>query len=174
MATEFKDVEARLWKVADTLRANSGLKASEYSTPVLGLIFLKYADQRFREAQTRLETQYPGEDFTRDDFQAEGVLYLRDSARFDALLHLPESADIGQAVNDAMRVIEEDNEDLRGNLPKDYRRIQNSALVSLLRAFDGGEVWKGDLLFMSAALCWSCYSVLARHHRLDAVRASTL
>lgn len=43
---------------------------------------------------------------------------------------------------------------------------------SLLRAFDGGEVWKGDLLFMSAALCWSCYSVLARHHRLDAVRAT--
>lgn len=43
---------------------------------------------------------------------------------------------------------------------------------SLLRAFDGGEVWKGDLLFMSAALCWSCYSVLARHHLLDAVRAT--
>ncbi len=43
---------------------------------------------------------------------------------------------------------------------------------SLLRAFDGGEVWKGDLLFMSAALCWSCYSVLARQHRLDAVRAT--
>ena len=43
---------------------------------------------------------------------------------------------------------------------------------SLLRAFDGGEVWKGDLLFMSAALCWACYSVLARHYRLDAVRAT--
>ncbi len=44
MATEFKDAEARLWKVADTLRANSGLKASEYSTPVLGLIFLRFGD----------------------------------------------------------------------------------------------------------------------------------
>jgi drug/metabolite transporter (DMT)-like permease len=44
--------------------------------------------------------------------------------------------------------------------------------ASLLRAFDGGEVWKGDLLFMSAAFCWSIYSVLARHHRLDAVRAT--
>ncbi len=43
---------------------------------------------------------------------------------------------------------------------------------SLMRAFDGGEVWKGDLLFMSAALCWSCYSVLARHYQLDAVRAT--
>jgi len=44
--------------------------------------------------------------------------------------------------------------------------------ASLLRALDGGEVWKGDLLFMSAALCWSVYSVLARHHALDAVRAT--
>jgi drug/metabolite transporter (DMT)-like permease len=44
--------------------------------------------------------------------------------------------------------------------------------ASLLRAFDGGEVWKGDLLFMTAALCWSCYGVLARHHMLDAVRAT--
>lgn len=136
MATEFKDVEARLWKVADSLRANSGLKASEYSTPVLGLIFLKYADQRFREAQTRLESAYPGMELTRDDFQEEGVLYLRESARYAALLHLPESADIGQAINDAMRVIEEDNEDLAGTLPKDYRRIANSTLVSLLRAFN--------------------------------------
>lgn len=44
--------------------------------------------------------------------------------------------------------------------------------VSLLRAFDGGGVWLGDLLFMSAALCWATYSVLARHHGLDAVRAT--
>lgn len=43
---------------------------------------------------------------------------------------------------------------------------------SLLRAFDGGEVWKGDLLFMCAASCWACYSVLARHFMLDAVRAT--
>lgn len=53
--------------------------------------------------------------------------------------------------------------------------VAGGALVggsSLLRAFDGGEVWKGDLLFMTAALCWSCYSVLARHFLLDAVRAT--
>ena len=118
MATEFKDIESRLWKVADSLRANSGLKASEYSTPVLGLIFLKYADQRFHEASAKLATQYPGEEFARDDYQAEGVLYLRESARYDALLNLPESTDLGQAINDAMRAIEEDNEDLRGTLPR--------------------------------------------------------
>jgi drug/metabolite transporter (DMT)-like permease len=44
--------------------------------------------------------------------------------------------------------------------------------ASLLRAFDGGEVWKGDLLFMSAAFCWAVYSVLARKFRLDAVKAT--
>ena len=55
MATEFKDIEARLWKVADSLRANSGLRSSEYSTPVLGLIFLKYADTRFRDEIAKLE-----------------------------------------------------------------------------------------------------------------------
>ena len=44
--------------------------------------------------------------------------------------------------------------------------------ASLLHAFDGGEVWKGDLLFMLAAMCWATYSVLARRHALDAVRAT--
>ena len=78
MATEFKDVESRLWKVADSLRANSGLKASEYSIPVLGLIFLSYADHSFREAQPRSSKpgNTPSGSFTRDDYQAEGVLYL--------------------------------------------------------------------------------------------------
>jgi type I restriction enzyme M protein len=106
MATEFKDIEARLWKVADSLRANSGLRSSEYSTPVLGLIFLKYADTRFREAKTALETEFPGETLYADDFQTKGVLYLREAARYDTLLRLPESADLGQAINDAMRAIE--------------------------------------------------------------------
>ena len=44
--------------------------------------------------------------------------------------------------------------------------------ASLLKAFDGGEVWKGDLLFVSAAFCWSCYTVLVRRHALDPVRAT--
>jgi drug/metabolite transporter (DMT)-like permease len=44
--------------------------------------------------------------------------------------------------------------------------------ASLLKAFDGGEVWKGDLLFMSAAFCWACYTVLVRRHSLDPVRAT--
>ncbi|RZL93693.1 MAG: DMT family transporter [Variovorax sp.] len=43
---------------------------------------------------------------------------------------------------------------------------------SLLHALEGGEVWKGDLLFMSAAFCWACYSVVVRRHGLDAVRAT--
>jgi type I restriction enzyme M protein len=137
MPTTLKDIETRLWSVADNLRANSGLRSSEYSTPVLGLIFLKYADQRFAEAQAELEAEYPGEELTADYYQAQGVLYLREAARFSNLLRLPESADMGQAINDAMRAIEEDNEELRDVLPKSYTRIANSTLVSLLRAFNG-------------------------------------
>jgi type I restriction enzyme M protein len=140
-----KALEDRLWKVADTLRANSGLKASEYSTPVLGLIFLKYADQRFGQTKARLEAEYPGEELGKLDFQAEGVLYLPEAARFSTLLHLPEGADIGRAVNDAMRAIEEENDELRDVLPKSYTRLTNSTLDSLLRALDSiPEGLEGD------------------------------
>jgi type I restriction enzyme M protein len=104
-----KELEDRLWNVADNLRANSGLRSSEYSTPVLGLIFLKYADQRFAQTKARLEAEYPGEALDKLAFQAEGVLYLPNEARFSTLLNLPEDADIGKAVNDAMRAIEEEN-----------------------------------------------------------------
>ena len=44
--------------------------------------------------------------------------------------------------------------------------------MSLLKAFEGGDVWIGDLLFIAAAFCWSAYSVIVRHYGLDAVRAT--
>jgi type I restriction enzyme M protein len=49
------EIEKRLWAAADELRANSRLRASEYSVPVLGLIFLKYADCKFARATERLQ-----------------------------------------------------------------------------------------------------------------------
>lgn len=54
------EIERRLWGAADELRANSKLKASEYGEPVLGLLFLRYADARFTEAQKRLEGSQSG------------------------------------------------------------------------------------------------------------------
>ena len=91
MAAENGDVERRLWAVADQLRANSGLKPSEYSRPVLGLLFLRYADGRFAEAEKALQPR-PGSRLgapTPDAFKARGVIYLTPEARFS---HLPETA----------------------------------------------------------------------------------
>jgi type I restriction enzyme M protein len=128
------DLEARLWDSADELRANSGLKESEYSVPVLGLIFLKYADNRFGIAQAELAGQGSARRAVgKTDYQAQGVLYLPPAARYKALLELPEGANVGQAINDAMNAIEEENEDLRGVLPRTYNALSNSTLVTLLR-----------------------------------------
>jgi len=127
-------IEKRLWDAADELRANSKLKSSEYSIPVLGLIFLRYADQKFAVAQKELEGKGTGRrQIGRSDYQAKGVLYLPEGARFQKLLQKPEGANIGQAINDAMRAIEGDNPDLKDILPKTYNRLENSSLVELLK-----------------------------------------
>jgi type I restriction enzyme M protein len=131
---DIHDIENRLWDSADELRANSGLKASEYSVPVLGLIFLKYADSRFSAAEAELAGQGSGRRrIGKDDYQAMGVMYLPDNARFGYLLNLPEGANLGQAVNDAMKAIEDENEELRGVLPRTYTALTNSSLATLLR-----------------------------------------
>ena len=59
MSADIADVERRLWSVADQLRANSGLKPSEYSRPVLGLLFLRYAEAKFAEAGSEVHASTP-------------------------------------------------------------------------------------------------------------------
>jgi type I restriction enzyme M protein len=131
---DIQQIEDRLWDSADELRANSGLKESEYSVPVLGLIFLKYADSRFADAQTELEGKATGRrQVNKTDYQARGVLYLPANARYAALLELPEGSNVGQAINDAMKAIEDENEELRGVLPRTFNALSNSTLVTLLR-----------------------------------------
>ena len=130
------EIEKRLWDAADELRANSKLKSSEYSVPVLGLIFLRYADQKFTAAAEELEGTATGRrSIGKADYQARGVLYLPDESRFSTLLRLPEGADIGKAINDAMRAIEAVNEELRDILPKTYNRLENETLATLLKTF---------------------------------------
>ncbi len=133
VATDLGELQNKLWEAADQLRANSGLKASEYAAPVLGLIFLRYADERFDKAS---ETVGPGSARrpTRpEDYQATGALYLPEESRFEALLNLSEDVDIGKAVNQAMGGIEDYNPDLRGVLPRDYSQIPDNILSELLR-----------------------------------------
>jgi type I restriction enzyme M protein len=116
-----QDIAARLWETADELRANSHLKAAEYSIPVLGLIFLKFADSRFTALESELKGRATGRrEIGRNDYQARGVLYLPEQARFSQLLLLKESDNLGKAINDAMAAIEEDNAQLRGVLPRTY------------------------------------------------------
>lgn len=134
MQADLRELEDRLWDAADELRANSGLKASEYAAPVLGLIFLRFADVRFEAARERIESKATSRrKVGPSDYQAEGLVYLAPQARFGALLDLPEGSDIGRAVNDAMRMIEENNPDLRGILPRSYTAIPNDTIASLLR-----------------------------------------
>src|SRR5690242_4579195 len=88
----------RLWETADELRANSHLKAAEYSIPVLGLIFLKFADSRF----TRMEAELTGtgtgrREIGKANYQARGVLYLPENSRFSKLLGLKEGDNLGKA-----------------------------------------------------------------------------
>ena len=140
--TTLAELERHLWNAADELRANSRLKSSEYSVPVLGLIFLRYADVKFEAAKQRLEpTSSDGTPTRRrraigkEDYQAEGVLYLPEGARFSVLLDLPEGHDLGQAITDAMKAIEEENPDLKGVLPKTYNRLDTRTLVDILKTF---------------------------------------
>ena len=133
MATDLGELQNKLWEAADQLRANSGLKASEYASPVLGLIFLRYADERFAQAAGTVGTGSVRRPIGPDDYQAAASLYLPEQSRFETLLDLPEDADIGKAINQAMSGIEEQNPDLRGVLPKDYSRIPDDILGELLR-----------------------------------------
>ena len=127
-------LEKRLWDAADELRANSKLKASEYSVPVLGLIFLRYADVKFEAAQKEMEKKKTGrQKIGKLHFHAKNVLYLPEESRFKTLLKLPEGENVVQAINDAMRSIEAENPDLKDVLPKTYNRLDSSTLFELLK-----------------------------------------
>ncbi|MDE2490107.1 MAG: SAM-dependent DNA methyltransferase [Elusimicrobia bacterium] len=131
-------LEKRLWAAADQLRANSGLTAQQYSQPVLGLIFLRFAEARFAALRAKLEKKAAGgrQGSKVDDpgaYHADGVLYLTPGARFDHLLSLPEGRAVGKAVNDAMRDIEKYNTQLAGVLPKTYEIFNGTLLKELLK-----------------------------------------
>ena len=145
MATDLGELQDKLWEAADQLRANSGLKASEYASPVLGLIFLRYADERFAKAAEAVGSGSERRPIGPEDYQAAGALYLPEESRFGALLNLPEGADVGKSVNQAMAGIESCNPGLQGVLPKDYSRIPDDILGELLRLLRPlPEVIEGD------------------------------
>ena len=131
---QLKKLEADLWRAADSLRANSDLKASEYSTPVLGLIFLKFADNKYLQHEAAILAEYQKLKGSRlekgmSDIAIERCgFYLPDQARYSYLLNLPEKDDIAKALKKAMEAIEDYKPELAGVLPQDeYFRLTRSA-----------------------------------------------
>lgn len=142
-----KDLEKKLWDTADDLRANTGLKASEYSTPILGLIFLKFADSKYTTFENQINEEYEKLKGTRRERKIEDIakelcgFYLPDESRYDYLLNLSEEEDIADKIKKAIEGIEKYTEELVGILPKDAyhnlsREDNNRVLNRLLRNFN--------------------------------------
>ncbi len=142
-----KDLQKNLWDTADELRANTGLKASEYSTPILGLIFLKFADSKYAEYEEAILKEYEELRGGRRERKIEEIakekcgFYLPDRSRYEYLLDLSEEEDIANKIKEAIEEIEKYSTNLVGILPKDsYHNLSkennNKVLNRLLRNFN--------------------------------------
>ena len=136
------EIEKRLWTGADTLRANSNFASNEYFLPVMGLIFLRHAYSRFLRVKAEIENSLPSRggkrrELTKEDFSRKGAIFLREKSQFDYLVERPDSEDRAKAIIDAMTLIEEDYDSLKGTLPKnEYQELDNDVLGRLLRIFN--------------------------------------
>lgn len=144
-AEQLKQLEDALWSAADNLRANSDLKSSEYATPVLGLIFLKFADNKYKRAEPDITKEFAELRGTRREKPISDIaiqkcgFYLPDHARYHYLLGLPEQEDLARKIKQAMEAIEKYKPELDGILPKDeyfaLTRTSNTLLAELLKNF---------------------------------------
>lgn len=147
-----RKLEADLWESADLLRAGSKLTSSQYCMPVLALLFLRYAYSRFKMVEAELLKNRPSRGgrvmpVEPNDFAAKCALYLPREAQFDYLVNLSDDQPLGEAVNHAMTLVEEQSEQLTGILPKSYTMFSDELLRELLRIFNnktldeiGGDV----------------------------------
>ena len=145
--------EAGLWKIANNLRANSNLASNEYFMPIMGLIFLRHATNRFYEAQAAIEAdqkagKMPKRQWVEADFSRRRALNLPEASRFDVIMKTPKDGNLGAALTSAMEGIEATFSPLAGQLPKDYGRFEGSVLEEMMRVFDseglrsaGGDVF---------------------------------
>ena len=134
-------IESSLWEAADQLRANSKLTSSEYCMPVLGVIFLRHATNRYQAALKAIQAdqtagKMPKRPLVKADFSKRRALMLPEVARYDTLLQLPSGTNLGSVLVDAMNAIETDFPALANTLPKDYDRFEKKLLEDLLRSFD--------------------------------------
>lgn len=137
MASDIKQLETKLWAAADELRANSNLTLAQYSEPVLGLIFLKFVDGKFKQAKADVEkkattTSGRTRSITKEHYQAQGLLYI------------PEEGNVGQKINNAMKLIETENESSAGGVAvKDVNgwEVNSSKEYSYTHAMKGWELF---------------------------------
>ncbi len=144
---QIHDLEKDLWDAADQLRASSKLTAAEYKDPVLGLVLLRFAQNRYEEAKPIVEKNLPinprtgkKREATANDFLAVGAMKLPEEAKYDYLANLPGNKDIAKAINDAMKLIESEYPDLQGILPKNYQEFESDLLRDLVRVFNKDAV----------------------------------
>ena len=144
---QIRQLEKDLWESADELRANSKLTAAEYKDPLLGLVLLRFAQNRYEEAKVQIEKYLPVNPRTgerrpanKDDFASAGAILLPEKAKYEYLASLPESENIADAINDAMKLIEAEYSNLEGILPKNYQEFDDKLLNDLIRIFNKDAV----------------------------------
>ncbi len=156
---QFKQLEKDLWLTAERLWALSGLKPSEYSSPVLGIIFLRFAENNYRRHEDEILAEFKKRKGTRVERPIEDIavekcgFYLPDKARYDYLMGLPESADVAKAIKEAMKLIEKYKPELEGVLPANdyavFNRTDDAKGIpnQLLRSFADLDASVGRDLF---------------------------
>lgn len=140
-----RKLESELWEAADLLRADSKVTSQEYCMPVLGLIFLRYAYSRFKFVEADILKDRPVRNghvlpVEAADFKTKSAIYLPEQARYSYLLNLPDNTKVGEAINHAMELIEEQSAQLKGILPKNYTTLQDELLRELLRIFNNSAL----------------------------------
>lgn len=162
-----RKLETELWESADLLRAGSKLTSNQYCMPVLGLIFLRYAYSRYKMVETEILKDRPSRGgrvipVEASDYVAKSALFLPKEAQYDYLLNLPENisvtgltnkdgqtmASLGEVVNNAMLLIEDQSEQLTGVLPNSYTDFSDEILAELLRIFNNSALDEvgGDII----------------------------
>jgi len=139
--------EADLWSAADNLRANSKLTSSDYFMPVLGIIFLRHAANRFEAAARQIADdqtagRMPKRKILPADYIRRRALFLPEAARFDTIMAkaTTDPAGLPNLVTDAMTAIEADFEPLANVLPKDYGIFEPKVLEELMRLFNSEQI----------------------------------
>ena len=137
---DIQELERKLWKTADDLRQGAGIKASQYAQPIFGLIFLRFADNKYRKIEAEVVAEYNKRKGTLRERSLKEIairtcgFYLPDCARYDYILSQPAGEKLTKAVHDAMEAVEKENDDLRGVLPKNaYAEIGKSKDENLLK-----------------------------------------